>query len=43
MRGFVEFHTRTGAAGGHSLKLVILGAARLGQGFAVGLAYRMGD
>jgi GT2 family glycosyltransferase len=42
MRGFVEFHTRTGA-GGHSFRMAVKAAARLAQGFAVGLAYRMRD
>jgi GT2 family glycosyltransferase len=43
MRGFVEFHTRAGAAGGHSLRMAALAAAHLAQGFTIGLAYRLRD
>jgi GT2 family glycosyltransferase len=43
MRGFVEFHTRTGSVGAHSLRMAALAAVRLAQGLAIGIAYRLRD
>jgi GT2 family glycosyltransferase len=43
MRGFVEFHTRPGNGSVRSPRMLGSAAARLAQGLAIGLAYRLRD